>query len=170
VIDSSIAFETRCLQLSEDSAEKSVIKATIQLLKNDRREQSLLLIKASDTTMRLIGPAPGTTISTPPPYQTPITTPSNQLPPARQPSTVTRAPAIIPPSTPSRSTRLPAPQPDVPYTPINSSPPPSTPTTCSSTSSIFNFSSISTPTPLPYLRPSTSTKRSKPTRTLHCPT
>jgi hypothetical protein len=48
---------------TDDPAEKIIIKANILrvTLKNQRREQIALLAKASDATLKLIGPAPGTT-------------------------------------------------------------------------------------------------------------
>jgi hypothetical protein len=178
VIDSSLAFESHCLQLCDDPAEKILLKANILALKNDRREQSVLLIKASDTTMRLIGPAPGTTVTVPPihaadpppSYNTPATTPALtqpdvpvQLPPARQ-SNANRFPASVAadlPSTPTRPVRIPVKHVNTPYTPSQSSPTmSSTPT--NSTPLVFDFSSIPT-TPFPPGKYPMSAKRSQPT-------
>lgn len=76
-IDSSLLFETQCLRSTDDPAEQITIKANIQTLINERREQTALLAKASDVTMNLIGPAPGTTFLPPPAHVTP---PSSQTP------------------------------------------------------------------------------------------
>lgn len=175
VIDSNIAFETHSLQLSDDPAEKITIKAAILSLKNDRREQSALLMRASDATMSLIGPVPGTTISAPPlhapdpppSYQTPVADPPDQLPPARQPSSITSS-SMIPPSTPKRPATVPAPFASIPYTPSESNPT-SYSTPASSNLSIFDFSSVSV-TPTPFPRNTTSVKRSKPADVSDTPT
>jgi len=79
-LDNSIAFEIQCLRTKEDPMEKAAINANITLLQNERREQTQLLAKASDVTLKLIGPAPGTIVSTPPDQtcpQTPRITISN---------------------------------------------------------------------------------------------
>jgi hypothetical protein len=63
-IDNNLAFETQCLWTTEDPVDKASIKANISTLQNERHELTQQLVKASDITLRLIGPAPGTIIST----------------------------------------------------------------------------------------------------------
>ena len=65
VIDNSLAFESQCLRSTDDPKEKTTIKETIFNLKAERREQTALLSKAAETTLRLIGPTPGALIPRP---------------------------------------------------------------------------------------------------------
>lgn len=149
-------FETQCLRTTEDPAEKAAIKANITILQTERREQTQRLAKASDITLRLIGPAPGTIVSTPPaqnPIQTPritvsntnspiISTPSAQLP--------VQTPCITVSSTDNPITPLIPPG----FFPANPAPP--------------NFSfTMATPTPTAKL--ATATKRSKLVHPLEMP-
>ena len=83
-IDNNIIFESQCLRTAEGERDKAVIKANISALQNDRRELTISLAKASETTVRLIGPAPGTVISAPPPTNSsqPPFSPSNPVTPS----------------------------------------------------------------------------------------
>jgi hypothetical protein len=58
-IDNGIMFEMQGLRSTDDPTEKAVFKDNITKLQKDRREQASLLMKASETTLMLIGPAPG---------------------------------------------------------------------------------------------------------------
>ena len=119
-IESSLAFEVQCMRSADDIGEKAVFKANILSLQNQHRELSLLLGKASEVTLKLMGPAPGSVVPqlqiaaaalpTQPPAPTtvdqPIPAPAT---PARTPRASAAKPAqvvITPagPVTPSHST------------------------------------------------------------------
>jgi hypothetical protein len=64
-IDNSLLFEMQCLRSTDDVTQKASIQSAITKLQVDRREQALLLAKATENTLRLIGPAPGTAVPLP---------------------------------------------------------------------------------------------------------
>jgi hypothetical protein len=103
-IDNSIAFENQCLRTTENPAEKHMIATNITSLQNERREQTRLLAKASDTTLMLIGPAPGTIIPTPPSHK-PAQLSNNTIPSANSliPTTL---PGLPPAASPPRAVIL----------------------------------------------------------------
>ena len=78
-IDNRIIFEPQCLCTAEDELDKSAIRANITVLQAERRELSISLVKASDMTLSLIGPSPGTIVSTPQPI---IASPSSLIAPS----------------------------------------------------------------------------------------
>ena len=137
-IDNNLSFETQCLRTTDDLKEKTVIKANISTLQNERREQTLLLAKACDATLRLIGPAPGTLV----PAAT-AQTPGQPSAPADISEPITR------PSTP-----------DTP-TPTNNHTASDTLTPTFSTPTPFNFDFSSIVTPPLAVRFPTATKRNK---------
>ena len=91
-IDNELTFESQCLRSTDDPAEKVVIKACIVTLQNERRDQTQRLAKASNVTLQLIGPAPGTILSPTP--QCPQS--SSQTSSAA--SSLTNVPIVTPPS------------------------------------------------------------------------
>jgi hypothetical protein len=103
-IDNNIAFETQCLRTTENPAEKHMIAANITSLQNERRERTRLLAKASDTTLMLIGPAPGTIIPTPPSHK-PAQLSDNTIPPTN-PFIPTTAPGLSPAASPPQTVIL----------------------------------------------------------------
>jgi hypothetical protein len=107
-INNNLVFESQCLRATDDPAEKTVIKANIIYLQNERRDQTQRLAKASNVTLQLIGPAPGTIIARPP-AQT-----FSQL--SLAPSSLPDAPAIAPTFIQNPPT-TPAPAPDLPNCP-----------------------------------------------------
>ena len=94
-IDNSLMFESQCLHMTDDPAEKLSIKSNITALQTDHHEQTQLLAKASETTLKLMGLALGSIALSLPvhnPIQTPIPidpillNPISQLPPPQTPS------------------------------------------------------------------------------------
>ena len=63
-IDNSLMFEMQCFRSSDDPVDKAIVKNMVTL-QNKRRELADLLAKASEITLKLIGPAPGTTVLRP---------------------------------------------------------------------------------------------------------
>jgi hypothetical protein len=63
-IDNNLTVETQCLWTTEDPVDKASIKANISTLQDEQHELTQQLAKASDVTLRLIRPAPGTIVST----------------------------------------------------------------------------------------------------------
>jgi Reverse transcriptase (RNA-dependent DNA polymerase) len=188
VIDNSLNFETQCLRSTNDPAEMKSLQQTILDLKADRREQIALLSKASENTVRLIGPTPGALVPLPPtPVHasiraiTPDLPPDNpapvfdptELPPARQPPVLSQSIAI--PRTPAKVSRN--------HTNTADTPMPASHSNSSSFSSyssftsnaanvdplIFNFSSMSTPISSAPKAPLTA-KRTKPADVPDSPT
>ena len=102
-IESSLAFELQCMRSADDIGEKAVFKANILSLQNQHRELSLLLGKASEVTLKLMGPAPGSVV---PQLQIAAAAPPTQ-PPA--PTTVDQP--IPAPATPARTPRASAAKP-----------------------------------------------------------
>ena len=164
-LDSNIAFETQCLRSAEKDDEKVLFRANIAALQKERRELTALLAKASEVTMKLIGPVPGTSVPQllanvphPPTTQNaPPVTPRAQLTqsPARPPIAPRHhapnpTPAQPDPQTPIRACRSTPTQSDLLYPPSNVTNPPLTPTPVAS-SLPFSMSPVATPTPAPRL-------------------
>ena len=165
-IDSSLMFEAQCLQVADDPEGKTAIKRNIAVLQKERREQALLLAKATDATLRLIGPAPGTMIphlALPPP--TPLPQPIVPAPivAVQTPRTPSRSPRVTTPITVTQTTTNPLPFSNVqtPAHPLTSPALTATPITQPTRKPpTYDLSSIiTTPTPAPRL--SASGKRNK---------
>ena len=133
ILDGSIAFELVCLRFTDDAEEQTAIRQNVLALKKQRCDQAALLTGASDNTMRLIGPNPGSSIPPPPAYNTNNALPSasarsapadvppplsqlhapsqsphvSQLPPARQHAALLWAPVLPEPSQMSPASQLP---------------------------------------------------------------
>ena len=199
ILDGSIAFELACLRFTDDAEELADARRKLATLKNERRDQATLLAGASDITMRMIGPAPGSTIPPPPAYNSSNAQPSavaahdasphrspriSQLPePSQSPTTSQMPPARQPVSnahsTPARPAVTPAriiPRATVPRT---ASPSHSQASSFSSATSEITpaakiaplaFNFSSLITPTSFPAPCQSAKRSKPADVPESPT
>ena len=164
-LDSNITFERQCLHFDENNKDQVLLRAKIATLQKERRKLTVLLAKAYDITMKLIGPIPCTSVpqllaDAPHPPTTlnaPPLTPSTQATqsPACHPNALRHnAPnptlAQPNPQTPIRAYCPTSTQSDLHYPPSNITNPPLTPTPVAS-SLPFSMSPVATPTPAPRL-------------------